>query len=517
MTHVEPFAWLTLAISLAAFAAIYSNRLSDKVRIPAPGLFLIGAALVSDLIPSLGKIRLDTVQDAVTVALGLILFDGGMHIGWRRFRSAAGAIVWVGVAGTLVTAAAIAALAHLAFGLDWQLALLLGTALSPTDPAVVFSVLGRREIVGRSGLILQGESGANDPVGIALMVVLLASTHGSMLSRTGEGLWHFALQMGVGAAVGILGGLGLRALMLRIPLPSEGLYPLRTLAGAGVLYGFATVADGSGFLAVFIAGILLGDVSAPYKQEIKRFHAALASLAEIVAFVVLGLTIHVGGLDLTSVVLPGLVIGVVLAVVIRPVLVGLVLWPVRLRRGERAFVLAAGLKGAVPVLLGTFVLIEAIAGARRIYEIIFVVVTFSVVVQGSLVPLLARWFGVPMRLVELEPWALGMRFRAQPTGLRRFRVGAGARADGASVAELGATEGIWVNLVNRDGDVLPVRPDTVLAAGDDVLAVADAAADTSDDGAAGTTAGTTADAPAEATGDDIAYDIADRIFRGPEQ
>jgi cell volume regulation protein A len=472
VSHVESFAWFTLAVSLAVLAAVYSNRLSDKVRIPAPGLFLIGAAVASDLIPGLARLRLDTVQDAVTVALGLILFDGGMHIGWRRFRSSAGAIVWVGVAGTLVTAVALAALAHYAFGLSWQLSLLLGTALSPTDPAVVFSVLGRREIVGRSGLILEGESGANDPVGIALMVVLLASTGGSVLDRLGEGLWHFALQMGIGVGVGVLGGLGLRWLLIRVPLPSEGLYPLRTLAGAGVLYGAATLAHGSGFLAVFIGGILLGDVSAPYKQEIKRFHSALASLAEIVAFVLLGLTIQVTGLGLTSVLLPGLVIGVTLAVVIRPVLVGLVLWPVRLRRGERVFVLASGLKGAVPVLLGTFVLLGGAADGQRIYEIIFVVVTFSVVVQGSLVPLIARWSGIPMRLVELEPWALGMRFRTKPSGLRQFQVEAGAPADGATVRQLGADEGIWVNLVRRAGDVLPVRPDTVLAAGDEVLAVA---------------------------------------------
>jgi cell volume regulation protein A len=113
-------------------------------------------------------VSVTTVQRVVTVALAVILFDGGMHIGWRRFRQVAGPVVWVGVAGTFVTAAALAALAHALFGLDWWAALLLGTALAPTDPAVVFSVLGRREVAGRSGTILEGESGANDPVGIAL-------------------------------------------------------------------------------------------------------------------------------------------------------------------------------------------------------------------------------------------------------------------------------------------------------------------------------------------------------------
>ncbi len=473
MSQIDSFGWLSLAVALAVLAAIFSNRLSERVRVPAPGLFLIGSALASNLFPALGRLPITTVQNIVTVALGLILFDGGMHIGWRRLRSAAGAIVWVGVAGTLVTAVAIAVLANTALGFGWQTSLLLGTALAPTDPAVVFSVLGRREVVGRSGLILEGESGANDPVGIALMVVLLTTAGASGLTRLATGVGEFALQMGVGGAVGVLGGLALRWLISRVPLSNEGLYPLRTLAFAGVLYGAATVAHGSGFLAVFLAGILIGDTSAPYKQEIKRFHSSLASLSEIVAFVVLGLTVSVHGLTLTTVLLPGLLIGVLLALVIRPVLVGLVLWPVRLRLGERTFVLWSGLKGAVPVLLGTYLIVEQVTDARRLYGIIFVVVTFSVLVQGSLVPVVARWCRVPMRLVEQQPWARGMRFREEPTGLQHFEVIAGSPADGVAIGALGEDENIWVNMISRGGEAVPVRADTLLAAGDEVLAVVD--------------------------------------------
>jgi cell volume regulation protein A len=396
-----------------------------------------------------------------------------MHIGRRRLKSAAGAIVWIGTAGTLVTAAAVAALAHFLFGLDWIPALLIGTALAPTDPAVVFSVLGRREVSGRSGVILEGESGANDPVGIALMVALLAAAGATGFGAVWTGVWEFVLQMAVGAAVGIGGGFGLSLFMRRVPLPSEGLYALRTLASVFVIYGIATFAQGSGFLAVFIAGIILGDVNAPYKREIERFHGSLASLGEIVAFTVLGLTISLKSLPDGNAWQIGLILAVLLAFLVRPLLVGLLLLPIKLEWGERIFVLWSGLKGAVPILLGTFVLASGLPGTVRIYDIIFVVVAFSVIVQGGLVPFLARKMGVPMRLVEPEPWSLGVRLRQQPDGVCRFAVAAGSAADGSAIQDLDIGEDVWISIVSRDGKLLPVRSDTVLRAGDDVLAIVD--------------------------------------------
>ena len=157
----------------------------------------------------------------VTVALVCILFDGGMHIGWSRFRSAAVPIAVVGVLGTFLTVAAGAVLVHLAFGLAWCVSLLVATAVAPTDPAVVFSVLGQREVSGRSGTILEGESGANDPVGTALMASLVTAgglSVGAFAKVGGE----FAFQMGAGAAVGVLGGRALLWFSRRVPLPGEG-------------------------------------------------------------------------------------------------------------------------------------------------------------------------------------------------------------------------------------------------------------------------------------------------------
>ena len=465
------FGLLVLVAALAGIAAVLSNRFSERFRVPAPAIFLVAAAVASDLWPELGGLQTKTVEQVVTLALVVILFDGGLHIGWGRFRTAAAATVWVGVAGTFVTAGAAAWLAHEAFDLSWRSALLLGTAVAPTDPAVVFSVLGRREVSGRSGVLLEGESGANDPVGISLLVALLAATGGGT-GAVGDVALTFTLQMAIGVLVGVVGARLLLRFM-RMPLPSAALYPLRVLGCAFAVFGAATVAQGSGFLAVFVAGILVGDERAPYKGEVERFHSALASMAEIVAFVLLGLSVPLHRLDDGGAWWKGLVLAVALAFVIRPLLVGLVLWPVRLAGGERLFVLWTGLKGAVPILLGVLILRAGQPDAGLLYEVIFVVVLFSVLVQGTLVPTLAHRWGVPLRTVEPEPWTLGVRFQHEPQGLHRLTVAPGAAADGCSVGDLPVGEDCWVSLVLRDGAMVPVTARTVLQAGDEVLVLAE--------------------------------------------
>jgi cell volume regulation protein A len=472
VSATESFGLTVLAVALVGLAAVFSNRISERIRIPAPAIFLVSAAIASDLVPQLGRLQVETVERVVTVALAVILFNGGMRIGWRRLRPAALATVWVGVAGTLVTAGALALCAHLLFDLDWRVALLLGTALAPTDPAVVFSVLGRREIAGRAGTLLEGESGANDPVGIALLIALLAAG-GSGLHIAWVVTWQFALQMAVGLLVGVAGGRLLLLVMRRLPLPSEALYPLRVLAAALAIYGAAAAAKGSGFLAVLVAGIVIGDERIPYKGEIQRFHSALASLAEIVAFVLLGLTVRLASLPDGNAWSIGLVLAVLLTLLIRPLLVGLVLWPIRLRRGERVFVLWTGLKGAVPILLGTFILEAGVPDATRLYEIIFTVVAFSVIVQGGLVTTLAKRLRVPLRTVEPEPWSLGVRFRHRPEALRRYNVAGGSAADGTAIGDLPLDEDAWVLVVVRQGHLVPARPDTRLRSGDEVVVLTD--------------------------------------------
>jgi potassium/hydrogen antiporter len=389
--ELSDFGLIVLVVSAGFSAALVARRLSDRFPIPAPAIFLIVAAVAPVLVPDIR-----TVERIGVVALIVILFDGGMHIGWRRFRRAAVPIASLGILGTLFTAGVMAACAHYFVGFDWTTAGILGAALAPTDPAVMFSILGDKTIRGRTGTILEGESGVNDPVGIALMIGMLefATADDGTLWTV---VWEFLLEMGVGLVVGLAGTALLVWLMRQVRLPSESLYPLRTLAAAGLIYGLASVAHGSGFLAVFIAGLALGDLDTPHKRQIIRFHTSLASLAEIVVFVGLGLTVDVTEALDEGVWLDGLLLALLLAFVARPVALIPLLAPLRLRMGERLFVAWGGLKGAVPILLAAFGILADVEDARRIYEIVFVVVAFSVVVQGASLPFAAARLGVRMR------------------------------------------------------------------------------------------------------------------------
>jgi cell volume regulation protein A len=395
VSEVQDFGLVVLGVGAACALAVGSSRLTERFAIPGPAVFLVGAAVLSDLFDSLGGLSILTVERIGVVALVVILFDGGSRIGLRRLRTAAVPVLTLGVLGTFATAGIVTLAAHVLLDFSWITSGLIGAALAPTDPAVMFSVLGRREVSGRTGTILEAESGANDPVGIALMIGMLdfaTSEHGSFW----QVLREFAVEMSVGLAVGVAGAYLLLALLQRVSLPRFGLYPLRTLAAAGVVYGAASVLHGSGFLAVFVAGIVIGDVETPFKAEVGRFFVSLASLAEIVVFVALGLTIDLGGMD-GGVWLDGAVLAIVLALVARPVAVGALLLPVDLRVGERLFVMWAGLKGAVPIFLAAFAILAGVEGARELYGIVFVVVALSVIVQGSTIALAASLAGVPMR------------------------------------------------------------------------------------------------------------------------
>src|SRR3954469_25127923 len=350
--------------------------------IPTPGVLLLAAALVPG-----SPLGTQAVEYIAVAALVVILLDGGMDIGWARMRGSVRPVVSLGVLGTFLTAGALALVAHHVLGYDWKLAGVIGAALAPTDPAGGFSVLGGTEIRGRSRTILEGEAGVNDPAGIALMLGMID------LATHDDASWlnvavNFGLQMLIGVALGVLGAVVLKRLR----------HPALLLAGAAALFGVATLAHGSGFLAVFVTGVGAGGRAAAALGGAGRVlggratppYGWLAGSAEVIVFVALGLTISLSGLPWFD----AAVLTVVLALAIRPLAVLVTLATARLEVGERVFIAWGGLKGAVPILLAAFAVLDDVKGAGSVYGLVFVAVLLSVFCQGSLVPAVARRVGL---------------------------------------------------------------------------------------------------------------------------
>jgi cell volume regulation protein A len=457
MTEISDFGLIVLAVSATVFVALLGMRLADRFSLPYAAVILVGAVVISEIFPSLQDVlSTQQVERLTVVALVVILFDGGLHIGLRRFRQSAAPILALGVLGTFATAGLVAVAAHYLLGFDWVLAGLVGAALAPTDPAVTFSVFGSREVRGRAGTILEGEAGMNDPVGIALMIgmIELATEEDGDFSIV---VREFAVEMVLGLVVGVAGALLLLPVMRNVPLTGPALYPIRVLAGAGIVYGLAAVIGGSGFLAAFVAGVILGDAAAPRKGEIEGFLSSLAGLAEIAAFVALGLTVGLGDLGEGGTWADGLALALILAFVARPLAILPLLVPARLTWGERVFIAWGGLKGAVPILLGALAVLAAVGEAGRLYGIVFLVVLFSVIVQGASVPIVADRLHVPFRRVDHDL-----------AEVLEFVVRDDAFASGRRLGDLPLGERAWIGVLIRDRRPHTVSDDVVLEPGDRV-------------------------------------------------
>ena len=335
--------------------------------IPRPVAFL-GVGVAAGLLglgPDLSAVRLEQVG---AVLLFVILFQGGLATGLGAARSLARPIFTLGVAGTALTAAGVTLVAR-ACGLDWPVAVLVGVALSPTDPAAVYSLLRGRAGSPRARTILEGESGFNDPAGIALMLAVTSAVAGSHASYA-HAVVVFVEQMAIGGAFGMLGGLALR----RLRLPGVAL-----VVAAGLLGGAAAWLHGSGFLAVYLAGLFVSDVT----------HTALPSrlgaVAEPVLFALLGAAFAstVGGADL----LRGILLTVATVLVVRPLVAAACLAGCTLTGRERLLVSWGGLKGAVPLLLAAYPALKGFEATTTVEAVVLVATAASLVLQGSVLAL----------------------------------------------------------------------------------------------------------------------------------
>ncbi|MDK1476557.1 potassium/proton antiporter [Streptomyces sp. 549] len=447
--------------------AVAAVRLSSRTGLPSLLIYLgIGIALGQD---GLG-VRFDDAELTQVLgyaALVLILAEGGLATRWRDIRPAVPAAAVLSTAGVGISVLVTAAGAHYVIGLDWQPALILGAVVSSTDAAAVFSVLRTVSLPKRLSGMLEAESGFNDAPVVILVVAFSAldQAPAPWYLLVGKIALQLVIGFAVGVAVGKLGETGLR----QVALPQAGLYPIAVTALCVLAYAGGALAQGSGFLAVYVAALILGNARLPHRPAVRGFADGLAWMAQIGLFVLLGLLVSPG--DLLADFWPAVAVGLVLTVVARPLSVVLCLLPFKRPWQEHTLLSWAGLRGAVPIVLATIPMVAGVEDSSRIFNIVFVLVSVFTLVQGPTLPWLARKLklgGENTVDVEIESAPLE-RLRGH---LLSVSIPEASRMHGVEVGELRLPPGAAVTLVVRDGQSFVPLPTTVLARGDDLLVVA---------------------------------------------
>jgi potassium/hydrogen antiporter len=463
--------------------AVVAVRLSARLGLPSLVFYLLLGIAIGE--SGLG-IQFEDVELTRVLgffALVLIIAEGGLTTRLSVVRPVLAPATLLATLGVFVSAGVAGALVHLLLGLPWQLALLYGAVLSSTDAAAVFSTLRRVRIAPRMGAVLEAESGVNDAPAVILVTTLSALAVGE---HTGP-LWQqglliiFELIVGgiVGLVVGYAGAYGLR----RVALPAAGLYPLAATGLTVFAYAAGASLHASGFLAVYVAGVVLGNARIPHRQAVLGFADGVAWLGQIGLFVLLGLLVSPSRLP--GAILPALLVGIVAIVLARPVAVALsVVWfrfvPNARSRGwaftlrEHAFLSWAGLRGAIPIVLATIPLSDRVPGAERLFDVIFVLVVVYTVLQGGTIAPVARRLRLtaPDQPTELQVEVAPLeRMRAD---LLQVSIPPGSHLAGVYIDELRLPSGAVVTLVLRDGAGFVPEPRTRLRGGDDLLIVATA-------------------------------------------
>jgi cell volume regulation protein A len=380
----------TLIGALMLVFSIVLSPLSSRVGMPVLLVFLVVGMLMGEDGP--GGIEFDNVELAFLIAnlaLGVILLDGGMRTRVDTFRVGLKPAMMLATVGVALTAGGAAIVAWWVFDLHWLIALLIGAIISSTDAAAVFSLLQGRglHLNERVSATLEIESGSNDPMAIflTLMLVTLISQHQD--GAFASGLLMLVQQFGIGAPAGILGGFAIVALTNRMRL-TPALYPLLVAAAGIAVFSATNAIGGSGFLAIYLSGVVIGNRHVRMMPMILQVHDGLAWLAQLCLFLMLGLLVNPS--DLVPLAGGGLILALALIFVIRPLTVLLTLWPFGFNRRELGFISWVGLRGAVPIVLALFPIIAGLPDAQLVFHAAFFIVLVSLVVQGTTMAPLAR-------------------------------------------------------------------------------------------------------------------------------
>lgn len=448
--------------------AVVAVRLASRSGLPTLLIYLgIGVAIGQDGPFGFTFDDVQLTQVLGYAALVVILAEGGLGTKWQEIKPVVPAAAVLSTFGLLLSVLITAGAAHTLVGLDWRQSLIIGAVVSSTDAAAVFSVLRNVPLPKRITGVLEAESGFNDAPVVILVVAF--STAGPV-DHWYVLLAEIAAELAIGAAIGLaVGWLGAYALR-HIALPASGLYPIAVMAIAVFAYAAGASAHGSGFLAVYIASLILGNAKLPHRPATRGFAEGLGWIAQIGLFVLLGLLVtpHELGDDI----LPALVIGLILTAVARPLSVTASLAPFRIPWREQALMSWAGLRGAVPIVLATIPMVAGVPNSRRIFNIVFILVIVYTLVQGPTLPWLARRLRLGVR-----DGAADLGIESAP--LERLRghllsvsIPEESRMHGVEVSELRLPAGAAVTLVVRDGASFVPLPNTVLRRGDELLVVA---------------------------------------------
>jgi cell volume regulation protein A len=470
MTEPRAIAIFLTAFGVLIVLGVLTARASRRLGVPFALLFLATGVLAGE--EAVGGIRFDDYHLAFrfgTVALVLILFDGGLNTPFSAIEMMWKPAALLATAGVIGTAALVAVAGRL-LGLGWPEALLVGAVVSSTDAAAVFSVLRGSGLQVRKKLAyaLELESGLNDPMAVILTLAFTELVRDPPRGLGADLLLDIPWQLGVGLVLGVAIGHGARLLLRRVPLVAGGLYPVITLAVATIAYGVPTLAGGSGFLAVYACAVVLGNRALPYRPGLLRVHDALAWASQVTMFLMLGLLVTPS--RLAEVALLGLGIGAALTVLARPLSVLVCLLPFHFPIREIAYVGWVGLRGAVPVILATFPVLAGAHEGLRIFDLVFFVVVVSSLIPGATLRWMTRAFGFQ----EHAPPAPQAVLEITSTRLLRgdvlsFYIDPRSAVCGAAIAELPFPPGAGAMLILRGDELIAPKGRTVLAAGDHVF------------------------------------------------
>ena len=467
LTALNPY----LLVGLLFFLSLFAGRISDKTKIPALVLFLVVGMMAG--INGPGGIDFQNAELANNIgalALMFILFYGGFDTQWEDIRNVLVDGILLATCGVFLTAAFVALFLWKGLGLSPLLAMLIGAIISSTDAAAVFSIL-RNQACGLRGSLrslIEFESAGNDPMAIFLTLTVLEYIKNPDMPVT-ELFFRFILQMALGGGLGYLFGYVTRRLVETLQIDNESLYPVLGISLVLSLFGITDTLGGNGFLAVYICGIVMGNGDYLFKRNLAKFHEGFAMLMQIGMFIVLGLLVNPS--ELTSVILPGIALSLFLMFIARPLGVLITLAKSRYTFSKKLFIGWTGLRGAVPIILATYPLLDKHPDAAYVFNLVFFVVITSVLIQGKTLTLVARLLklDVPFKISPRYPLEFTKTHQTGEEETREFEINADALASGQRVCELHTPTDVTILLIHRRNGFIIPKGDTVLYPGDVLL------------------------------------------------